>query len=182
MAGTVFEARLAHGRSTSTTETATKYIVDLSTIEQMLMTAIADGKHKPESFKPFHVEHFLKYCREFIELLDSLFAKDWIEKTPPNQDPFRRLYIHGWPFALKAIAAAYHRSRIDEIGPLAAAMGARRDAGKTFSEAFLDELALQRAGWQKKPTVPLDKLKARLEQIDWLRYRFSSTRVQCSRA
>ena len=50
-------------------------------------------------------------------------------------------------------------------------MGARRDAGKTFSEAFLDELALQRAGWQKKPTVPLDELRARLEQIDWLRYR-----------
>jgi hypothetical protein len=171
VAGTVFEGRLAHGRSTSTTETATKYIVDLSTIEQMLMTVIADGKYKPESFKPFHVEHFVKYCREFIEFLDALFAKEWVEKTPPNQDPFRRIHVHGWPFALKAIAAAYHRSRIDEIGPLAAAMGAKRDAGKTFLEAFSDELTLQRAGWQKKPTVPFDELKFRLEQIDWLRYR-----------
>jgi hypothetical protein len=171
VAGTVFEGRLAHGRSTSTTETATKYIVDLSTIEQMLMAAIADGKYKPESFKHFHIEHFVKYCREFIELLDSLFAKDWLEKTPPNQDPFRRLYVHGWPFALKAIASAYHRSRIDELAPLAAALGAPRDAGKTFSEAFLDELALQRAGWQKQPAVPFDELRTRLERIDWQRYR-----------
>ena len=99
------------------------------------MTASADGKYKPESFKHFHIEHLIKYCREFIELLDSVFAKDWVEKTPPNQDPFRRLYVHGWPFAVKAIAAAYHRSRIDELGPLAAALGARRDAGKTFAEA-----------------------------------------------
>ena len=169
--GTVFDGRLAHGRSTSTTETATKYIVDLSTIEQMFMRVIADGNEKPESFKHFHIDHFAKYCREFIELLDSLFAKDWVEKTPANQDPFRRLYVHGWPFALKAIAAAYHRSRIDEIGPLAAALGARRDASKTFEEEFLDELATQRAAWQKKPPVPFDELKARLEEIDWLRYR-----------
>jgi hypothetical protein len=168
--GTVFEGRLAYGRSTSTTETATKYIVDLSTIEQMLMAVIAEGKYKPESFKHFHIDHFAKYCREFIELLDSLFAKDWVEKTPANQDPFRRLYVHGWPFALKAIAAAYHRSRIDKLGPLAAALGAR-DAGKTFEEAFLDELNTQQAGWQKAPTVPFDELKVRLEQIDWLRYR-----------
>lgn len=133
------------------------------------MTAIADGKYKPESFKHFHIEHFIKYCREFIELLDSLFAKDWVEKTPPNQDPFRRLDVHGWPFALKAIAAAYHRSRIDELGPLAAALGARRDAGKIFAEAFLDELALQQAGWQKKPPVPFEELRTRFEQIDWQR-------------
>lgn len=168
--GTVFEGRLAHGRSTSTTETATKYIVDLSTMEQMLMNVVADGKYKPEEFKHFHVEHFYKYSREFIELLESLFAKDWIEKTPSNQDPFRRLYVHGWPFALKAIAAAYHRARIDELGPLAAALGSR-DAGKTLEEAFTEKLAEERAAWQKAPAVPLDELKTRLQQIDWLRFR-----------
>jgi hypothetical protein len=40
-------------------ETATRYIVDLSTIEQMLMTVIADGKYKPDSFKRFHIEHVI---------------------------------------------------------------------------------------------------------------------------
>lgn len=169
--GTVFERRLAHGRSTSTSETATGYIVDLSTMEQMLMGVIADGKAKPESFKHFHIDHFAKYCREFIELLESLFAGAWVEKSPVNQDPFRRLYIHGWPFALKAIASAYHQSRIDELGPLAAALAGRRDASKGFEDDFLEELATKRAEWQKKPMVPFDDLKARLEQIDWLRYR-----------
>jgi hypothetical protein len=82
------------------------------------MGVIADGKAKPESFKHFHIEHFAKYSREFTELLDSLFGSTWVEKSPANQDPFRRLYVHGWPFALKAIASAYHQSRIDELGPL----------------------------------------------------------------
>ncbi len=168
--GTVFEGRLAHGRSTSTTETATKYVVDLSTMEQMLMNVVADGKYKPEEFKHFHVEYFSKYSREFIELLESIFAKDWIEKTPPNQDPFRRLYVHGWPYALKAIASAYHRARLDELGPLAAALGSR-DAGKTLEEAFTEKLAEERTGWQKAPLVTFDELKTRLQQIDWLRYR-----------
>ena len=171
VSGTIFERRLAHGRSTSTSETATKFIVDLSTMEQMLMGVIADGKAKPEAFKHFHIEHFAKYSREFIELLDSLFGSSWVEKSPANQDPFRRLYVHGWPFALKAIASAYHQSRIDELGPLASALGARRDASKTFEEEFLEELATKRTEWQKKPAVPFEELKERLQQIDWLRYR-----------
>jgi uncharacterized protein (TIGR03435 family) len=101
-----FESSLPHGRSTSTSETATKFIVDLSTMEQMLTGVITDGKANPESFKHFHIEHFAKYSRELIELLDSLFGSTWVEKSPTNQDPFRRLYVHGWPFDLKAIASA----------------------------------------------------------------------------
>src|ERR1044072_2654668 len=103
-----------------------------------------------------------------MECVEALSSKDWLEKTPPNQDPFRRLYVHGWPFALKALASAYHRARIDELGPLGGALGAR-DTSKTVDAAFADKLAEERAAWTKKPTVSFDELKSRLGQIDWLR-------------
>ena len=169
--GTVFEGRLGRGRDTSTSESATRAIVDLSTMEQMLLNVIADGKHKPEAFKRYHIEHFVSYTREFILLLESLFAKDWVEKTPPERDTFRRLYVHGWPFALKAIASAFHRVRIDELGPLESAIDAR-DTGKSFETAFLDKLAEERAD-PKKPVPPItyEEFKNRLQRVDWLRYR-----------
>ena len=69
--GTVFENRLADGRTVGATETATKNIVDLSTLDQMLLNVIARGTEKPEHIKHYHVEHLLPYCREFIELLDG---------------------------------------------------------------------------------------------------------------
>jgi hypothetical protein len=169
--GTVFENRLGRGRDTSTSESSTGPIVDLSTMEQMLLNIIADGKYKPEIFKHYHVEHFVPYTREFILLLESLFAKDWVENTPKGQDTFRRLYVHGWPFALKAIASAYHRARIDELGPLAAALSAR-DVGKSLDAAFKDTLASERASLDKpKPPITYEELKSRLQKIDWLRYR-----------
>lgn len=170
IAGTIFDKRLAVGRNTSTTETATIAIVDLSTMEQMLLNVISDGRDKPEYFKHYHVEYFEKYAQEFIQLLDDLFAKAWPEKTPSNQDPFRRLYVHGWPFALKAIASAYHRSRIDELGPLASSLKAR-DTGKTLEEAFATKIQQEKESWTKVPEVSFDELRDRLQQIDWLRYR-----------
>lgn len=168
--GTVFEKRLARGRNTPTTVTATGAIVDLSTMEQMLMGVVSDLGDKPEILKHHHISSFLPYTREFIKLLDEVFSKYWLEKTPPNQDTFRKLYVHGWPFALKAIAAAYHSARIEQLAPLARSLRAQ-SAGKGLEEAFKDQLFDEQ---QKVPSVPpitFDELKDRLEKIDWLRYR-----------
>lgn len=168
--GTVFENRLATGRNTSTSETATKYIVDLSTMEQMLLNVISQGRIKPEHFKRFHVPYFLPFASDFLHMLGEQFAEQWQENTPANSDPFRRIYVHGWPFALKAIALAYFRSRIDEIGPLAAAMNVQ-DASKTVDEAFKFEAERQKANWTIKPSVSIEELRDRLSKIKWERYR-----------
>lgn len=168
--GTVFEERLATGRNTSTSETATKYIVDLSTMEQMLLNVISQGRIKPEHFKRFHVPYFEPFASDFLTMLGEQFSAQWLENTPANSDPFRRIYVHGWPFALKAIALAYHRARIDEIGPLAAAIGVP-DASKTVDEAFKAEVEKQKSNWEQKPVISLEELRDRLTKIRWERYR-----------
>ncbi len=172
--GTVFEHRLADGRTSGISETATTNIVDLSTMEQMLLNVVSNGNKKPEHFKHHYIKHFLPYCQEFFNLLSELFADDWAEKTPEDKDKFRRLYVHGWAFCLKALALAYHQSRIDELGPLVAAIGTERedtDASKTVEEKYLSQVAKKKNDFSKKPIVPFDQLKIRLEQIDWLRHR-----------
>lgn len=168
--GTVFEKRLARGRNTPTTVTATGMIVDLSTMEQMLMGVVSDLGDKPEILKHHHISYFLPYTREFIKLLDEVFSKYWLEKTPLNQDPFRKLYVHGWPFALKAIAAAYHSARIEQLAPLARSLRAQ-SAGKGLEEAFQDQLHDEQQKAPAQPPITFEELKDRLEKIDWLRYR-----------
>jgi hypothetical protein len=168
--GTVFEGRIADGRTTGTSETATTNIVDLSTMEQMLLNAVTGGRLKPEQLKHFHVETLLPCAREFLQMLDELFAESWPENTPPKQDTFRRLYVHGWPFTLKAIALAYFESRIDELGPRAAAVAAR-NPGRPQEEVFRERLEQELAETDKVPEVPLNELRRRLAAIDWLRYR-----------
>jgi hypothetical protein len=170
--GTIFETRLATGRNTGTSETATTNIVDLSTMEQMLLDVVSEGKRKPEHFKHFHVEAFLPYATEFIHLLESSFGKDWSHPTPTGQDPFRRLYVHAWPYALKAIAIAYHRARFDKLGPLAASIGAK-DTGKKLEDAFMAAADKEGNENAKKyePEITIDELKRRLAEVDWLRYR-----------
>jgi hypothetical protein len=168
--GTVFEKRLARGRNTPTTVTATGMIVDLSTMEQMLMGVVSDLSDKPEILKHHHIPYFQPYTQEFIKLLDEVFAKHWLEKTPFNQDPFRKLYIHGWPFALKAIASAYHAARITELAPLARALRAQ-SAGKGLEEAFTEQLEEEKQKPPVQPVITFEELKDRLEKIDWLRYR-----------
>jgi hypothetical protein len=170
VAGTVFEGRIADGRSTGTSETATTNVVDLSTMEQMLLSATVGGRHKPEMLRHFHVSYVLPYATEFLKLLHQRFAAQWPKDTPPKQDTFRRLYVHGWPFALKAIALAYFESRIDVLGPIANAVSAR-DAGVTLEEAFKKQLRVEKENWDKKPEVTFDQLSDRLSRIDWLRYR-----------
>ncbi|MGF6947885.1 hypothetical protein QF028_000378 [Neobacillus sp. B4I6] len=172
--GTVFQGRIADGRTTGTSETATSNIVDLSTMEQMLLNVISNGRIKQENFKHHHIEHFLPYAKEFISLLDELFAKDWLENTPRNLDPFRKLYTHGWPFVLKALAKAYHQSRLDVLAPLAAAIGTEKeihDASKNIEEKYIEQVALKKEEIKKQPDVNFEELKKRLQNIDWLRYR-----------
>lgn len=174
MEGTIFEYRLADGRNGGTGETATKAIVDLSTMEQMLLNVISCGKHKSEQFKHHYIPHFLPYAQEFLNLLEELFAKDWIEEPPSVKEPFRRLFVHGWPFCLKALAIAYHKSRIDQLGPLAAAIGTEhedKDASRSVEEKYLCQAGIKKEQFREAPKVSFDEFKSRLEKIDWYRYR-----------
>jgi hypothetical protein len=172
--GTIFEHRLADGRNGGTSETATLNIVDLSTLDQILMNVISRGTKKDEQIKVYHVEHFLPYCREFLQLLDKTFGDKWLDPTPKDSEPFRRVFIHGWPFALKALAIAYHDSRRDKLGPLAAAIGSASggaDSHETADEAQQNFLKAVAEIEPQEPRISLDELTERLNKIDWLRYR-----------
>lgn len=167
--GTVFENRVSRGRNTPTSVTATSMIVDLSTMEQMLLGVISDDSEKPETVKHYHVPYLLPYTKEFLQLLDEVFAHQWLEKSGSG-DPFRKLYVHGWPFALKAIASAYHASRLTELTPLSRALRAQ-NAGKGLEQAFLDQLEDEKGATPPKQVITFEELKERLKKIDWLRYR-----------
>lgn len=171
--GTVFEGRLADGRSTGTTTTATKNIVDLSTMEQMILCAISNGKIKTEQFKFMYINHFLPYLREFFEMLDELFGEYWLERTPSNRDPFRKIYVHGWPFALKAIAKAYYHSRYTELYPLATAIGKEEyDPLTTEEEQYLTRVEIEKKKMKNQhQKINFDELKHRLKEINWYRYK-----------
>jgi uncharacterized protein YfeS len=171
LTGTIFEHRLADGRSGGTSETATGSIMDLSTLEQILLNVMTRGNRKPEHIKHYHVEHFAPYCREFLLLLQDMFGDQWPQETPKDREPFRRIYIHGWPFAMKGLALAYHDCNRDKIGPLAGAIGSPKDEHATPEEAekaFLDRVALIEA---EPARIPFDDFKERLREIDWHRYR-----------
>lgn len=172
--GTIFEGRLADGRSGGATETATTNIVDLSTLDQMLLNVISRGHKKPEQIKHYHVDLLLPYCREFILMLEKIFGPSWLDPTPKDSEPYRRLYIHGWAFALKAIAIAYHDSRRDLIDPISAPIGSEvRDEHATAADAKADYLTKVEAGKINAPEalLPFDELAYRLSRIDWHRYR-----------
>jgi hypothetical protein len=170
--GTIFEGRLADGRSVGATETATTNIVDLSTLDQMLLNVIARGTRKPEQIKHYHIDLLLPYCREFIELLETTFGHQWLDPTPKDSEPYRRLYVHGWAFALKAMAVAYHDCRRDEIDPLAIPIGSTgRDEHTTAAEAQAHYLASTKEVEAPEPVLTLQALKDRLSKIDWHRYR-----------
>ncbi|WP_410819112.1 hypothetical protein [Micromonospora sp. 050-3] len=169
---TIFEGRLADGRSVGASETATKNIVDLSTMDQMLLNVISRGSKKPEQIKHYHVEHLLPYCREFLLLLQEEFGPHWLDPTPKDSEPYRRLYVHGWAFALKAIALAYHDCRRDVIAPLATPIGqGARDEHTTSAEAEAAYIKATKEAIAPPVEVGFDELRSRLEKIDWLRYR-----------
>ena len=170
--GTVFQTRLADGRSKGPSETNSEPIVDLSTMEQMLLAVTTGGVKKAEQIKHFHVDALAPFCNDFFGMLDALFAGQWVTPTPKGREPFRRLYVHGWAFALKAMALAYHKCRIDELGPIDKAIGSV-DVHETFADAekdFKDKWAANKAT-AETPPIAIDELKERLKKIDWLRYR-----------
>ncbi|WP_024875939.1 DNA sulfur modification protein DndB [Saccharomonospora piscinae] len=170
--GTIFEDRLADGRTTGATETAPGKIVDLSTMEQMLLNVMTRGTKKPEHIKHYHVEHFYPYCREFLLLLQDTFGHSWPETTPKGSETYRRLYVHGWAFALKALALAFHDVKRDKLGPLVAAMSANsKDEHSTADEAKEAYFARVRDAESQDPRISFDEFKSRLEKIDWHRYR-----------
>ena len=165
---------MADGRTTGTSETATTNIVDLSTMEQMLLNAVAGGRFKPEHIKHYQVSALEPYAHEFLELLDRNFAGQWLERTPENSDQFRRLYVHGWPYALKALALAYYETRRDVLAPIGDAIAgslkdehdSSDDAKNSFEAAIADT-----SNDYPTPEVDLAELERRLEKIDWHRYR-----------
>lgn len=171
--GTVFEGRLADGRTGGTSETATTNIVDLSTFDQMLLNVISRGTKKPEQIKHFHVEHLFPYCRQFIELLQETFASQWADPTPKNSEPYRRLYVHGWPFTLKALALAFHDCQRDKIAPLNQAIDKTKSEHITAAEAATAYVAAVEEAKDEAPEPALDpdEFAERLRQIDWHRYR-----------
>lgn len=168
--GTVFDGRIAKGRGGNITITSTDNIVDLSTTDQMLLNIVSGGTLKSEQFKHHHIPYFKAYARDFFELLENSFGDKW-KKKPYKDDTFRRLYIHGWAFALKAIALAYYKSMINEIGPLSDAIQRNKIPGKNVEESFKINVEDAKNEWAKKSCVPLDNLKERLNKIDWMRHR-----------
>ena len=80
-------------------------------------------------------------------------------------------FIHGWAFALKALAVAYHDCNRDKLGPLASAIGNPKDEHATPEEA--EEAYLKRAASieGEPPRIPYDEFKERIRAIDWHRYR-----------
>jgi hypothetical protein len=170
--GTIFDGRLADGRTGGTSETATKFIVDLSTMDQMLLNVICRGSKKPEQIKHHHVDRFVPYCRDFLMMIGDIFGAQWADPTPKHHEPYRRLYIHGWAFAQKAIALAYHEAMRHELEPLGAGLGLSSDHS-TPTELIEADRKLVEAAQADPPTpaLSLDELKSRLSSIDWVRYR-----------
>jgi hypothetical protein len=173
--GTIFEERLSTGQGAGTSETQTENIVDLSTMEQMLLGVISGGSAKPEHVKHYHLDTLVPHCKAFLELLDHTFGSKWPHPTPDGADPFRRTYVHGWPFALKALALAYHDVNITDLGPYSAAMAATlKDEHATAQEAvaaFQKAVAEKKKSWTEAAPITEAEFKKRLQKIDWKRYR-----------
>ncbi|GAA2732892.1 hypothetical protein [Actinocorallia aurantiaca] len=169
---TIFESRLADGRTGGASETATKFIVDLSTMDQMLLGVICRNTKKPEQIKHYHIDRFVPYCREFLLMLQETFGEKWADPTPKNHEPYRRLYIHGWAFAQKAIAVAYHDAMRHKLVPLGASLGVSSDHSTPDEVLKMDEELVEAAKEKApEPKITLTDLKYRLTKIDWLRYR-----------
>ena len=173
--GTVFTGRCHDGRNSGTGESATKNIIDLSTLEQVCLSVISGGNAKAEHIKGYHVASLSGFANDFFKMLDRVFGKEWPEETPDGGDPYRRRYVHGWPFALKAIALAYHESRINEIAPLSEAIKVQDsvDPVEETEATYLKRVNSKKAAWASKPVpaVTAGELEDRLKKVDWYRTR-----------
>lgn len=172
IANTIFKNRIADGRTTGISMTTTENIADLSTVEQMILAVVfGNYREKPERLKHHHVKALLPYVHEFFQLLTDVFGSDWPKKTSANTDSYRQLYVHGWGFAQKALATAYHRVRRDKLEPIVESMRIRPAGGQTQSEAFEEAIASYENTKIPHPEISFEEFKQRLLQIDWLRYR-----------
>lgn len=173
--GTIFEGRLHDGRNTGTGETATENIIDLSTLEQLCLNVVSGGKSKPEHIKAYHVKSLAPFAHDFLVMLDRVFGPFWPAKTADGGDPYRRVYVHGWPFALKAISLAYFETREKEIAPYYEAIKVQdqHDASEETEKTYLDRVAERQAerASAPEPEVSAAELEKRLKTIDWRRYR-----------
>ncbi len=171
--GTVFEDRISDGKARGGKKRSpTENVVDLSTLDQMLMGVICKQSKKPEQIKSIHVAELTPWCKEFIQLLSTTFGSLWVHPTPSGQDSFKKLYIHSWPFALKALAEAYHEARIDKLGPIVRAISATgvHDTSKEATDAFEAAVKTNQAG-ATTPTVNYNDFCDRLCKIVWYRHR-----------
>ncbi|MBN9654701.1 hypothetical protein J0K78_10540 [Halobacillus sp. GSS1] len=174
--GTVFEGRLADGRTTGTSVTATANIIDLNTLAQIFMEVTTNGKFKPSDLKHHHIQHVEKYCKEFLEILGEEFGQDWKHPipNPKKEDTYRRLYVHGWPFALKALAKVYFNAKVDELTPIVNAMSSEKNNSNKLLSAednFNRLLEEEKEKESATPKLTIEDFKERLHKIDWLRYR-----------
>src|ERR1700722_3149940 len=172
--GTVFERRLSDGRTAGTGETQTKNIVDLSTMEQMLLLALTNGRFKPEHIKAYQVPTLLPFATEFLTMLDTQFSKDWVADPGKNEEPFRKVYTHGWPYALKALAKAFFATRIDKLAPIADAIAASvksQHYSPEEAQAAFNEAVKEASGEVPTPEITPEELGERISAIDWRRYR-----------
>jgi hypothetical protein len=173
--GTIFEDRIATGRNTGVSVTAVENIIDLSTAEQMALLVAGGGRFKPEHIKSHHVSHFQPFVSDFFKLLSDQFDPAWnphldhLGKPKKGVDTYRRLYVHGWAFCLKALALAYHDVRSEEIDKIVQATTLDLDGRLSKEDAFTKNVAL--ATSSKTPAIDLKEFKQRLSKIDWLRHR-----------
>jgi hypothetical protein len=179
--GTIFEDRTFNGRGQGISETSTTMIIDLATLEQVVVNACTYGAARPEHIKDAHVDTYLPIVRDFLLMLERVFGKQWPKDTPEGKDQYRKIYVHGWSFAFKALARAYYRSRINELGPLADAMrttdldtvstdtaGAWHKRAKHLAD---DDAKLPADKRKYKPPISSKQLESRLREIDWVRHR-----------
>ena len=172
--GTVFEGRIATGRSGAgnITETSVEKIMDLSTIEQTLLLALTgDRTVKAQAIKHFQVPVLIPFAKEFLNLLSNCFGNKWISPTPTNMDAYRQLYVHGWAFAQKALAIAYFRSRKDQLGPIAASLLVKAAANENSNEVFVNSIKKLTESGNHEALLSFDELKERLEKINWYRHK-----------
>lgn len=167
---TVFEGRIADGRTGGCTQTSTENIVDLSTFEQLLGIALTGPQNlKAEQFKAHHVKKLEPFAKEFVNLLSDKFSEYWRHPSGKGEDAYRKLYVIGWPFALKGIALAYFYSKQNELDVIKQAMLEPVPANENAEDYFAQQCLIKNTN--KQSLLSLDELSKRLDEINWFKHK-----------
>lgn len=170
---TIFNNRVATGKDGAITVTTVKNIVDLSTLEQMIMISLTGNiSIKPESFKHYHLNTLIPYVKKFLEMF-NLLSKYFPTDTQDNDDPYRKKYTLGWPFVLKAISAAFYYANEHELKPISQSLSEKSNATLTQEEAFKMAIKKYQTKLISEPkTYNLDHvdLQKRLSAINWKKH------------